>query len=70
MSGSKRGSSGSSGKVAAGKDGGKPAGGSGKPRKKTTQEIVPIYARLPQGTAQHRRVGGAPATSASASTGG
>ncbi len=48
MSGSQHESSGSSSKGDARKAGGKPAK-SGKPKKKTTQEIVPIYARLPKG---------------------
>lgn len=52
MSGSQQESSGSSGKSSdkgdLGKGGEKPAK-NGKPKKKTTQEIVPIYARLPKG---------------------
>ncbi len=52
MSGSQQESSGSSGKSSgkggAGKGDGKPPK-NGKPKKKTTQEIVPIYARLPKG---------------------
>jgi AcrR family transcriptional regulator len=47
MSGTKRESAGSSGKPS-GKGSGQP-GKNGKPKKKSAQEIVPIYARLPKG---------------------